>query len=74
MYFFKGIDQTQRTWIFHGEEEEAKINEDKSQKRSYLKDISEFDDYLRDMVEDAMNDQLVNISKTLHELLSNTEK
>ena len=74
MYFFKGIDQTQRTWIFYGEEEEAKINENNSQKRSYLKDINEFDDYLRDMVEDAMNDQLVNISKTLHELLSNTEK
>ena len=58
--FFKGIDQSYRTWIFHGEEEEGnKINEDSSWKWSSLKDTNEFDDYPQEIIENAMNDQFV---------------
>ena len=73
--FFNGIDQSYRTWIFHGEEEEGnKINEDSTRKRSSLEDTNEFDDYPQEMVEDAMNDQFVDNPEKLHELLSDAEK
>ena len=73
--FFKGIDQSYRTWMFHGEEEEGnKINEDSTRKRSSLENTNEFDDYPQEMVEDAMNDQFVDNPEKLHELLSDAEK